>query len=255
MLLKVRPILVLGFMLLRVGRYWLRVALGAVVTVGTLLVASMVVGRPGDVGTWVMDVAPLLARGTRSVENESIPAVIGRLFTASNNIIEPSVELGTVRFLGYAIGIVVALGLWWWRRRAPFDRIELGLMILIALLSGPLTWVQYLSWAVLVLMLLADPARYDLEQLQSRLVLTLVLAGTALMAFPLRFPSPEKVAGLWLYRPYSGIGTVALVLYATAALLQLTRQPSHTGAAEQAKPRGVPAREGLRGGAAAPSQT
>jgi Glycosyltransferase family 87 len=254
-LLKISPILVLGYMLLRVGRYWRRVALGAVVTVGTLLVASMVVGRPGDVGTWAMDVAPVLARGTRSVENESIPAVIGRLFTTSNNIIEPSVELGTIRFLGYAIGIVVALGLWWWRRGAPFDPIELGLMILIALLSGPLTWVQYLSWAVLVLILLADPARYDLEQLQSRLVLTLVLAGTALMAFPLRFPSREQVAENWLYRPYSGIGTVALVLYATAALLQLTRQPPHTGAAEQAKPRGAPAHDGLIRGAAAPSKT
>jgi Glycosyltransferase family 87 len=225
-LLKISPIFVLGFMLLRVGRYWRRVALGAVVTVGAPILASMVVGRAGDLWTWVTDIAPTLARGTRSVENESIPAVIGRMFTASNNIIEPSVELGTIRFLGYAIGIVVALGLWWWRRGAPFDPIELGLMILIALLSGPLTWVQYLSWAVLALMLLADPARYDFEQASSRLVLALVLAGTAFMAFPTRFPSPEKVAGLWLYRPYSGVGTLGLVLYAIAAVLLLARQQS-----------------------------
>jgi hypothetical protein len=88
-------------------------------------------------------------------------------------------------------------------------------------------------------MMLADPARYDLEQLQSRLLLTLVLAGTALMAFRLRFPSPEQVTENWLYPPHSGVGTVAVVLYATAALLLLT-SPSALR------------HEPLRGGAAAP---
>jgi hypothetical protein len=90
-------------------------------------------------------------------------------------------------------------------------------------------------------MMLADPARYDLEQLQSRLLLTLVLAGTALMAFRLRFPSPEQVTENWLYPPHSGVGTVAVVLYATAALLLLTRQPVPV-ADTQAKPLGAPAR-------------
>jgi Glycosyltransferase family 87 len=239
-LLKISPWLVLGFMLLRAGRHWRRVALGAVATVGILLLASAVIGRAGDLGTWVTDVAPDLARGTRSVENQSLPALIERLFTASDNIVDTGIELWTIRFLGYALGVVGMFGLWWWRRQTPFDPLELELVILIALVSGPLSWVHYLSWAVLVLMMLADPARYDLKQLQSRLVLTLVLAGTALMAFRLRFPSPEQVAENWLYRPYSGIGTVALVLYATASLLLLTRQPSHPGADTQAKPLGAP---------------
>ena len=96
-------------------------------------------------------------------------------------------------------------------------------MIVVALLCGPLTWVHYLSWAVLVLMLLADPGRYDFEQVESRVALAIALAGTALMAFPLRFPSADQVAQRWLYRPYSGTGTVGLVLYALAAVLLLAR--------------------------------
>jgi Glycosyltransferase family 87 len=230
-LVKVSPWLVLGFVLLRVGRNRRRVALGAAVTVGILLLASMLIGRAGDLGTWVTDVAPIVARGTRYVENQSIPALIERLFTGSDHIIETtSFELGSIRFLGYAIGIASALGLWWWRRGTPFDPIELGLMILVALLSGPLTWVHYLSWAVLVLMLLADPGRYDLQQVWSRLVFGLVLAGTAFLAFPLRYPSPEQVAENWLRRPYSGVGTAGLVFYAAAAVWVLARPASHLAA-------------------------
>jgi hypothetical protein len=85
-----------------------------------------VIGRAGDLGTWVTDVARDLARGRRSVENQSLPALIERLFTASDNIVDTGIELGTIRFLGYALGLVGMFGLWWWRRHTPFDPLELG---------------------------------------------------------------------------------------------------------------------------------
>ena len=218
-LLKISPWIVLVFIVLRAGRHWKRVAVGAVGSVVLLVVASAIVGgRPHDFVTWFSDVAPTLARGNRSVENQSVPALLARLFTGADDLVETSTSLGALRYLGYAIGVFGAVGLWWWRRARSYDALELGVVILLALLSGPISWAHYLTWAILPLMLLADPERFEGSRRRAAALLVVLGGATALMALPVKYPTPEQVAAHWYYRPYSAAGTVALLAYLAVAL-------------------------------------
>ena len=225
--LKISPWIVLTFIVLRAGRHWKRVVVGAVGALLVLVVASAIVGgRPHDLVTWLNDVAPTLAGGNRSVENQSVPALLARLFTGDHDLVETSTSLGALRSLGYAIGVLGAVGLWWWRRNRPYAALELGVVILLALLSGPISWAHYLSWAIIPLMLIADPER--LAGRGRRVVAVLVVLGgaTALVALPVKYPTPEQVAAHWYTRPYSAAGTVALLAYLGVALYLLASEAS-----------------------------
>jgi hypothetical protein len=218
-LLKISPWIVLLFVVLRAGRHWKRVVAGAAIAVVVLVVASAIVGgRPHDFVTWFNDVAPTLARGNRSVENQSVPALLARLFTGANDIVETTTSLGALRFLAYAGGLVGAIGLWWWRRRRPYVPLELGAVILVALLCGPISWAHYLTWAIIPLMLMADPERFAGTRARAAALLVVLGAATALLALPVKYPTPAQVAAHWYYRPYSAAGTVAIIAYLAVAL-------------------------------------
>jgi hypothetical protein len=224
-LLKISPWIVLLFVILRAARHWKRVVVGVVIAGAVLVVASAVVGgRPHDFITWLNDVAPTLARGNRSVENQSLPALLGRLFTGANDIVETSTSLGALRYLGYAIGLLGAVGLWWWRRARPYVPLEFGVVILVALLSGPISWAHYLTWSIIPLMLLADPQRFAGTRRRAASLLVVLGGATALMALPVKYPTPAQVAAHWYYRPYSAAGTVAMFAYLGVALYFLAAE-------------------------------
>ncbi len=217
--LKISPWIVLLFLLLRGRRYWKQLLIGATAAVAVLLVASAIVGgRPHDFITWVNDVAPTLARGNRSVENQSVPALLARLFTGAHDIVETSTSLGALRYLGYLGGLAGAVGLWWWRRDRPYEPLEMGAVILLALLCGPISWEHYLTWAIIPLMLLADPARFAGSRARVVVLLGLLGGATALLALPVKYPTPQQVAAHWYYRPYSAAGTVGIIVYLGVAL-------------------------------------
>ncbi len=229
-LLKISPWIVLAFVVVRVGREWKRAVLGAVVTVAVLLVAAALVGgRPHDVITWVTDVAPTLARGNRSVENQSLPALLGRLFLGGNDIVSTTTPLGGLRFVGYAVAVLGGLGLWWWRRNRTFVPLELGVMILLALLAGPISWAHYLTWAIIPLMLLADPRRFAGPAWRTWTLAAVVAGSSALMVLPVKYWLPDQVAAQWWRRPYSGAGTVALIGYLVVTIALLARDPEPDG--------------------------
>jgi hypothetical protein len=232
-LLKISPWIVLLFIVLRAARHWKRVVVGAVVAVVVLVVAGAIVGgRPHDFITWFNDVAPTLARGNRSVENQSIPALLARLFTHANDIVETSTSLGAVRFLAYIVGVAGAVGLWWWRRARAYAPLEFGVVILLALLCGPISWAHYLTWAIIPLMLMADPERFAGSRRRAAVLLIVLGGATALMTLPVKYPTPAQVAAHWYYRPYSASGTVALLAYFGVALYFLGTERSPTSAAD-----------------------
>ncbi|MET0920293.1 MAG: glycosyltransferase 87 family protein, partial [Acidimicrobiia bacterium] len=139
-LLKISPWVVLAFVLLRVGRRCLRVVIGAASAVAVLLALSTLVGgRPHDIVTWLSDVVPTLSRGNRSVENQSVPALLARFLVGGDDLVATTIPIGGYRFVGYLIAVAGILGMWWWRRNRSFVPLELGALILIALLSGPIS--------------------------------------------------------------------------------------------------------------------
>jgi hypothetical protein len=234
--LKVSPVLVLLLVVLRAGRDRVRVLVGAVGAAAVLLVSSAVVGRPGDLFTWVTDVAPSLATGNRTVENQSLPAALSRLFTHADDIVRTTATLGGWRFVGLVGGPLAVIALWRVRHRRAFEALELGAAILVALLAAPVSWEHYLSWAVLALMLLATPGRLNGPPLRVALMAGALVGATVLLALPVRFPAPEQVAAQYAHRIYSVAGTVALLVYLVVAVAMLTVDP-----AERAAPTGATA--------------
>ena len=243
--LKISPWIVLVFIVLRAARHWKRVVVGAVVALVVLVVASAIVGgRPHDFVTWIDDVAPTLAGGNRSVENQSVPALLARLFTGATDLVETSTSLGALRYLAYAIGLLGSVGLWWWRRNRAYVPLEFGVVILVALLSGPISWAHYLTWAIIPLMLLVDPERLARAGRRVTAAVLVVLGGaTLLMALPVKYPTPEQVAAHWYSRPYSAAGTVALLAYLAVALYFLAAERAR----RRARARGATARHVARG--------
>ena len=227
-LLKISPWVVLVFIMLRAARHWRRVAAGAIGAGLLLVAAAAAVGRrPHDVFTWINDVAPTLARGTRSVENQSLPALLARIFTSDTELVETATSLGALRFLGSALGLLGVIGLWWWRRDRAYAPLEFGVVILLALLSGPITWAHYLTWAIIPLMLLLDPERFARPRRHVAALVVVLGGATALLALPVRYPTSEQVAAHWYHRAYSGAGTVALLAYLAVALYFLgTEHPA-----------------------------
>jgi hypothetical protein len=231
-LLKVSPILVLVFMALRVKRGRVGMLVGAAVAGGGLLLTSALVGRGDDLVTWVRDIVPSLASGNRTVENQSLPAFVHRLLAGGDDIVRTTTALGGVRFVGIVAGVVGMLALWWWRRDQSYDPLELGAVVLIALLAAPVSWAHYLSWAILPLVLLASPERLVGSRARVATLGSLLLFATALMALPVRFPSPEEVAAHPWTRVYSGAGTLAVVGYLVVAVLELAPDRARSRAPE-----------------------
>jgi alpha-1,2-mannosyltransferase len=231
-LLKVSPILLLVFMVLRVKRGRVGMLVGAAVATAGLLVTSAVVGRAGDVVTWVRDVAPSLSTGNRTVENQSLPAFLHRLLAGGDDIVRTTTSLGGLRYVGIVGGVIGVLALWWWRRDRPYDPLELGAVVLIALLAAPVSWAHYLSWAILPLMLLASPERLVGPRARVAVLGGLLVLATALMALPVRFPSPDDVAAHPWTRVYSGAGTLAVLVYLVVAVLELAPDRSRRDAPE-----------------------
>jgi hypothetical protein len=239
-LLKVSPILLLVFMVLRVRRGRTGMLVGGAAAAGGLLAVSALVGRAGDLATWVRDVVPSLSSGNRTVENQSLPAFLHRLLAGGDDIVRTTTSLGGLRYVGIVGGAVGVLALWWWRRDRPYDPLELGAVVLIALLAAPVSWAHYLSWAILPLMLLAGPERLVGSRARVATLAGLLVLATALMALPVRFPSPEEVAAHPWTRLYSGAGTLAVLVYLVVAVLELAPERSPSGAPEPS-PRAAPA--------------
>ena len=132
-LLKLSPVILLVYLALR-GRW--RALWWAIGTVFVVLGAAAIVGRPGDLGDWSRTVADSVSQGARITDNQSLPAALARLFTGSDDLIAQA-PLGAWRFVSSAVVVTALLGLWWLRRGQRIEPLELGVLVLVALLAGP----------------------------------------------------------------------------------------------------------------------
>jgi alpha-1,2-mannosyltransferase len=216
-MLKVSPILLIIYLVARGKR---QVALPAAITACALAVASMAVGVPSATLAWVRDVLPQVSRGTLYISNQSLPAAIGRLGAGSHDVLV-NASLGSLRYAGivFALG---GCGVIWWRSRARRDirPLELGAVILVMVLAGPLSWHHYYAWTLIPIVLLCDVCAWAMLPTRRRRI-ALAACGVAigLLALPIRH-QPGELAGPVSARlrgsPYP---MAALLLFAAAWML------------------------------------
>jgi alpha-1,2-mannosyltransferase len=195
--LKLSPVLLLLYLFARGRRRPLWTGLGTGVA---LAVLAGVVGRPGELFTWIFDVAPDVSKGTISGYNQSIVGAAARLVSPITDLMVRSGP-GAWYLLAYVVWGLGLYGLWRTRRGRALDPLELGVLLLVLLVAGPLTWDHYLTWALLPLTLLCDFTRSLRLRPADRVALGVGLALTAwLLHRGIQIAAPETVAADWSSR-------------------------------------------------------
>jgi hypothetical protein len=220
--LKISPGLLVLYLLLRGRR---RAVWSACATAAVWLGASALAGRPDDLVTWARDVAPRVSKATVSAFNQSIVGAAGRLTTHLD--FESGRAPGHWYLLGYAVAVIGVLALWWTRRgRATVDPLDLGILVLVALLAGPLTWDHYLVWAIVPLVLIVDPARWRGRTPVEGLTLGfMIAAGVYLLNANVPLPTPAEVRADWWLRLASDRYTLSLLLFLCVGVILLLHEP------------------------------
>jgi hypothetical protein len=184
--LKVSPGILLVYLLLRGKREAFVSGLGAM---AALTFGAAAFGRPQDVLTWLRGVVPGISRGV--VQSTSLPAVLTRL--TSSHHLRAGTELGSWRYLALPLLMAGTVVLARVMRNREMDPLELGVLILLGLVVGPLTWGHYTTWVALPLVLLADRTRW--ESLNPRqMVAALAAVGVALSLLTLTGVEPSAAA-------------------------------------------------------------
>jgi hypothetical protein len=218
------PIALLVVYLFARGRR--RVALPAALTLAAATLLAALFGRANDLAVWVRDVFPDASRGSSYLANQSLPAWIERVTSQRSDFADHAL-LGSVQRLGPLLVLGGLAALVWWRRRDAMDPLELGAVVIVLLVAGPLSWDHYYAWVAVPLVLLCDRTRWA-----KRSTATTVLAGTAiavaliLLSRPVPFPSPRAIASDWLLRLSTGPYVLAGVLLMVAIVILLSCPPT-----------------------------
>ena len=237
--LKASPALLLVYLAVR-GQ-WRAVRWGAATVVASSVVASAV-GQPSDLVTWVERVMPDVSAGSLYTGNQSLVGWVGRLVTHTDDLASTTV-LGPVHYLGIVLAAAGVVALWSTRRTAPFDPLELGVVVLVVLVAGPLSWDHYFVWALLPLVLIVDPRRWRGRSVTNCRALALSIGAAVVLLLPhVSVPDARAVGSDWTLRltttPYA---LSALLLLACAFVLvrepvgaEVGAQPAPTAALEPA---------------------
>lgn len=174
-----------------------------------------------------------------------LPGYLARVFTDRADL-GLAQSLGAWRFMALPMVVAALVVLARNRRDRPVDPLELGILLIAALVAGPLSWVHYSTWAVLSLVLLADQRRWrGLTPVHATAVF--VAITTALFLLTTVVAEPE--ASSFAQRLTSGPHLVAEVLLFGASFFLLRRNPIERPAPTQPPPgRGVRARSSTRPG-------
>ena len=128
----------------------------------------------------------------------------------------------------------------WWRTRSQPGRsspcgacgarllepLELGIVVLMAVLAGPLSWDHYATWASIPLVLTLDVTRWARPAHRADHVLTSRSVSRSCCCTGDPVPSPASVAVDWSLRIGSGPYTIALLIWLGVAWWLLARPPA-----------------------------
>jgi hypothetical protein len=212
-LLKISPALLLMYGILK--RQWGYVGV-AITTITLGLLVALIPQRGGDLATFVTRIAPSLSDGSIHIQNQSLGAWLARLAATNPQFLAFSIGIGYWRTIGLLIAGCLMLLVWWKYRTTSLSATELGVVILIALLAGPITWDHYISWAIIPFMLV-------LPHLQG-VRRSLFVAFAVLLALPVVYIAPGAIENAWWLRIITGTQTIALLglLSISLASIQVT---------------------------------
>ncbi len=221
-ILKVSPVLLLVYLVVRGER---RPAIWAAATAVSLSFVAALVGRPLELWTWVRDVAPQIGRGSLHVWNQSVVAWVARLTSSAHTDLAAQHQLAQVWSLSaYAVAALVVVGLWRLRRRTPIAPLELGLLVLVALLVGPLSWEHYFVWAFIPFVLCFDVRLWARRtRTDIALMLGMLAVGTCLFTVPVQSLWTMSDSAPWR-AALTSPGTVGALLYLVVAVRMLLRR-------------------------------
>src|SRR5258708_10516760 len=86
-----------------------------------------------------------------------------------------STSIGAFRWLILPLAIILMLLLWSRMRTKVLTPLELGLVIIVALLIGPITWDHYIAWAIIAIVYGAEYALWIKWPTRQRLELFIIL--------------------------------------------------------------------------------
>jgi hypothetical protein len=174
----------------------------ACVVVGILL--SCLPQQGEDIRQFFTVVLPSLGDSPLHVQNQSLGAFLARLFAPAS--VQPSfaVGIGIWKIVGAGIVLLLLLVLYRTTHDALLRAEDVAVVILLALLAGPLTWDHYIAWAIIPVMLLS--ARLSPGGIVVLLVLLLPLV------FPVQYPKVDVIAASGDWRLLTGIQTGVLLL-------------------------------------------
>lgn len=220
-MLKISPVLLIVYLVLRGRR---QVLLPAVASAVALLAAAAAIGRPADVATWATDVAPDVSKGAFLFTNQSIPAWSARLFGSTTNWQSLDAGIGAWRFLAWVVAGVGIAAVYLLCRRRSFVPLELGAVLLVALLAGPISWEHYPTWALLSVVLLADVGWWEHRPWGEIVPLGVVMAfGILMMRAWTLYPTSLDFVPDTLDRITSGYKTMGMLAFLAVALWLLAR--------------------------------
>jgi hypothetical protein len=125
--------------------------------------------------------------------------------------------------LAYALAGLAIVRLWRYRRNRPIVPLELGVLVLIALLVGPLSWEHYFVWAFIPFVLCFDVELWVGRPRGEVAVLLAALAsGTYLLSIPVQSLWTMSEAAPWR-AVLTSPATVAAMLYLAVVVRLLTR--------------------------------
>jgi hypothetical protein len=206
-LLKISPGWLLLYCLLK--RQWSIVwAASICIAVGLLL--SCLPQHGADLWRFFTLVLPSLGDSPLHVQNQALAAFLARLVAQDAQLLSFAVGIGWWKFAGVAI-VFMLLGLLH-RKTANLTVLpaDLAVVILLALLAGPLTWDHYLAWAIIPVMLLS--VRIPVGRLLWLLFLLLPLV------FPVPYLKADVIAEHWWWRLLTGVQTIAVLALALWAI-------------------------------------
>jgi hypothetical protein len=234
-LLKISPVLLAVYCLLR-GKW--QTALVAALTALILLVLAAFAGSPSDLQRFIFIVLPSVSTASLHIQNQSLPGWLARIVSPETDLITFMTDIGAFRFLSLIL-TAVFLGLLWRQQRSKvLLPLEVALVIIIALLVGPLTWDHYLSWALVYVVLVSQRewwARETPRQRRRKVMLMLIAGG--LLIVPMLYFGPAAIASSWVLRLATGTKTMALLIFlgvGIGLLARTDRQAAFGGVGQEA---------------------
>lgn len=240
--LKISPALLIVYLLVRGQTRAVKAAISSALA---LTIAAAATGRPTDLLVWLRDVSPNVSKGSVNAYNQSLVGGIGRL-TMSTPDFWSQATLRYWYLLAYVVWAGAVFALWRLRRGRQLDPLELGVLLLVILVAGPLSWDYYYAWAVLPLVLLCDLARWrGRTPVECGVLIGVLLVATWWTHAGIPVPTVSAVRADWWQRVrtlrYVGVaiaylGVAVWMLAKPASRAESTREWDDAGTAAVGAP-------------------